>query len=286
MNRPAGEPLTPQLAREVCERIGSAAVLQGSVARLGSRYVLGLRASSCVTRAEIDDQQVEAVDKEGVLAAISRMAVSFRSRTGESLAALRKHNVPLQEATTPSLAALKAYNSARQMSFSAGTVTAVPMLQRAIQIDPQFAMAHALLGLTYAGMGESDLAEESTAKAYELRGRASERERFFIAVNYDRTVTRNLERAQQTCEQWERTYPRDADAPGIASGFIPQGVGNYERAIEEAKKAIALDPDDTYAFVNLAAGYLFLNRLEEDQTSMRPFQRAQSGFPGDPADPA
>jgi eukaryotic-like serine/threonine-protein kinase len=140
-------------------------------------------------------------------------------------------------------------------------------------------MAHATLGLTYSAIGESDLADESTATAYELRQRASERERLFISVNYDREVTRNLERAQQTCELWEHTYPRDPGVPAMASGFISQGIGNYERSIEAAKKAIALDPDHTFAYVNLTAAYFFLNNLEKAKQVCARFSEHKLVFP-------
>ena len=150
-----------------------------------------------------------------------------------------------------------------------GAAPSAPLFLRAIEIDPQFAMAHALLGLTYASMGESDLSAESTARAYALRNRASERERFFITVTYDREVTRNLERAQQTCELWLHTYPRDVDAPVLSSGFISQGVGNYQRSLEEAAKAIALNPDHSFAYANLAASYLWLDRYSDAEKAIR-----------------
>ena len=279
MGKSADAPLTLNVAREVCERTGSAAVLEGSISRLGTQYVLGLRAHSCRTEDVIDDQQSQAGSKEDVLAALSRIARKFRSRAGESLTTIRKHDIPLQEVTTPSLDALKAFSSARQASFSVGTAASVPLFKRAIEIDPQFAMAYATLGLTYSALGESELSAEYTAKAYALRNHTSERERLFITVNYDRSVTRNLERAQQNCELWEQTYPRDPDAPAIASGFISQGVGNYERSIEQAQRAIRLDPDHTFAYVNLAASYFFLNRFEQAKAICNRFSGSNQVFP-------
>ncbi len=168
MGKSANAPLTLNVAREICERTGSAAVLEGSISRLGTQYVLGLRAHSCRSEDVLDDQQSQAGSREDVLAVLSRMARRFRSRAGESSTTVRKHDIPLREATTPSLEALKAFSSARQASFSVGTAASVPLFQRAIEIDPQFAMAYATLGLTYSALGESDLSAEYTAKAYAL----------------------------------------------------------------------------------------------------------------------
>ncbi len=279
MGKSADAPLTLNVAREICERTGSAAVLEGSISRLGTQYVVGLRAHSCRSEDVLDDQQSQAGSREDVLAVLSRIARRFRSRAGESSTTVRKHDIPLEEATTSSLEALKAFSSARQAVFSVGTAASVPLFQRAIEIDPQFAMAYANLGLTYSALGESELSAEYTAKAYALRDHTSERERLFITVNYDHSATRNLERAQQNCELWEQTYPRDPDAPAIASGFISQGVGNYERSIEQAQRAIRLDPDHTFAYVNLAASYFFLNRFEQAKAICNRFSESNQVFP-------
>ncbi|MGA8596835.1 MAG: winged helix-turn-helix domain-containing protein [Bryobacteraceae bacterium] len=274
MAKPADAPLTPELASEICERIGAAAVLEGSISSIGTHYVVGLHARNCRTGASIDDEQAETARKEEVLDALTQVARKFRSRAGESLASIRKLDKPLAEATTPSLDALKAYGAARAMALSTGTVAAVPLFKRAIEIDPQFALAHAMLGLTYSAMGESVLSVESTTRAYQLRDRTSERERYFITANYDRGVTRNLQRAQQTCNLWTQIYPRDADAHVVCSGFISQGVGNFDKSIEEARRAIELDPDHAFAYINLAASYLYKNRLQEAETTIeRAFDR-------------
>jgi tetratricopeptide (TPR) repeat protein len=236
--------------------------------------VLGLRAKNCRTADVLDEEQAQAAKKEDVLNALSQIASRFRTRVGESLATVEKHEIPLPEATTPSLEALKAYSTASKVSFSTGSVAAVPLLRRAIEIDPKFAMAHALLGLTYSANGESVLSTESTSKAYELRDRASDRERFFITAAYDREVTRNLEKAQQTCELWGQTYPRDADAHALLSGFTTQGSGKYEKSIDEAQIAIGLDPDHAFAYANLAYSYFFLDRLREaEDTILRASER-------------
>jgi len=269
MGRPADARLTPELAREICERSASAAaVLDGSVASLGSQYVLGLRATNCRTGDVLDEEQAQAARKEDVLNALSQIASRFRTRIGESLSTVEKHDTPLADATTPSLEALKAYSAAVRVALSTGHVAAVPLLRRAIAIDPKFAMAHAFLGLAYSGMGESVLSAESTSKAYELRDRASDREKFFIVFAYERQVTGNLEKAQQTCELWAQTYPREVEPHALMSGASSQGTGKFERSIAEAKKALGLNPDHTYGYVNLAFSYFYLDRLEEAVTTL------------------
>ncbi|MBV8895753.1 MAG: winged helix-turn-helix domain-containing protein [Acidobacteriaceae bacterium] len=268
MGRPSGQVLTSDLAREVCERTGSSAVIEGSIARLGSRYVVGLNAKSC-SGETIYVEQLQAMHKENVLDALSQIVRKFRQGVGESRAVIRQHDTPLAEATTPSLDALKAYSTARKVAFSASFNSAVPLLQRAIELDPGFAMAHAFLGRIYADIGESVKSAESTRRAYELRDRATEHERFFITFSYDRQVTGNLDSALQTAELWAHTFPRDAEPHALLSGFSSQGLGRYEKTIAEAGKAIALDPDITPAYLNLAFGYVFLNRFDEAEAALK-----------------
>src|SRR5262249_46183108 len=161
------------------------------------------------------------------------------------------------------------YSTGLKVLFSKGIAAAVPFFNRAVEIDPQFAIAHAHLGLAYSDMGESVLSMESTREAYQLRDRASDREKFFITLNYDRDVTGNLGKARETCELWAQTYPRDAAAHGLLSGFTSQGSGKYEQSIEEAERAIALDPDMTPAYANLASSHLYLDRTEEAEKTLQ-----------------
>ncbi len=225
MGQPADARLTPDLAREICERTASAAVLDGSIARLGSQYVLGLRAKNCRTGDVLDEEQVQAVRKEDVLNALSQIASKFRTRVGESLTTVEKYSTPLAEATTPSFEALKTYSAALKVLSSTGSAAALPLFRRAIEIDPKFAMAYAVLGRMYGDIEDPALSAESTSKAYQLRDRASDRERFFITASYDIQVTGNLEKAQQTCEAWAQTYPREKLGPhGFLGAIIyPQG---------------------------------------------------------------
>jgi eukaryotic-like serine/threonine-protein kinase len=269
MDQPPDARLTSDIAQGVCVRTASAAVLEGSIASLGSQYVLGLRAKNCTTGDILADDQTQAARKEDVLGALSQMASRFRTRVGESLATIEKHSTPLEEATTPSLEALKAYSVAWKAMMSAGWVRALPLYQRAIAIDPDFAMGHAQVGFGYSVMGESALARPSALKAYQLRGRVSDVERFYIETLYDRDFTGNLEREQRTLESWADSYPRDARPPGLVSGLAMTSTGQCESAIAEADKAIALDPDLNPAYAGKAFNQLCLNRLDDALLTIR-----------------
>jgi len=269
MGKPADAPLTPEIAREICERTASAAVLDGSIASLGSQYVLGLRAQDCRTGDVLAEEQVQAARKEDVLNALGQMASKFRTRVGESLTTVRKHDTALAEATTPSLEALKAYSAGWQVSFHSGSAAAVPFLKRSVEIDPNFASAYALLGRLYGDIGESVLSAMNTSRAYQLRDRASDQEKFFISASYDLQVTGNLERAQQTCALWIQTYPRSWLPHGLLSGGIYPQMGKYEEAIAEAKAALGIDPDFASGYGNLAVSYVSLDRWAEAESTLK-----------------
>jgi DNA-binding winged helix-turn-helix (wHTH) protein/tetratricopeptide (TPR) repeat protein len=269
MVEPSDARLTPRLARQVCERIGSAAVLEGSIASLGSQYVLGLRATSCQTGDVLDQEQAQAAKKEEVLSALSQIASRFRIRVGESLATVKRHDTPLARATTPSLDALKAYSESLRVNFRNGGVAAIPFVKRAIEIDPKFAMAYAFLGRLYGDIGESVLSAESVTRAYQLRDRVSDLEKFFITAMYERQVTGNLEKARENCELWAQTYPRDAIPRGLLSGGISVDVGRYENGAEEARKALALDPDFPFGYANLAFNDVSLGRLDQGEGALQ-----------------
>jgi tetratricopeptide (TPR) repeat protein/predicted Ser/Thr protein kinase len=265
MGKPSDARLSPEIAQEVCVRTASAAVLEGSIASLGSQYVLGLQAKDCRSGDILAEEQVQAARKEDVLNSLSQIASKFRARLGESLTTVERHNTRLELATTSSLDALKAYSAGIRASVSTGSSDALPHLKHAVEIDPQFAMAYAAMGLMYSNLGESVLARESTSKAYQLRDRASDREKFFIMALYDRQVTGNLEKEQQTLELWAQTYPRDRDAHGVLSGFALQGSGQYEKSIAEANIALGIDPDFGVGYVNIAYSYFYLDRLPETE---------------------
>ena len=270
MGQRADARLTPQLAQELCARTGSAAVLEGSIASLGNHYVVGLRATDCRTGDALDVEQAQAARKEDVLNVLSQIATTFRTRVGESLATVEKHSTPLPEATTPSLEALKAFSGGWKV-FSAGTglPAAVPLFKRALEIDPEFAMAHAALGMVYGIIGEPALSAESNSKAYQLRDRASDAEKFFIAATYDMQVTGNLERAQQTCEAWAQTYPREIGSHGFLASAIYPVLGAYEKAIEHARSLVAADPDFPIAYYQLAFNLTYVDRVTEASDTLR-----------------
>jgi Tfp pilus assembly protein PilF len=268
MGRPPDTPLTPELGREVCERTGSAAVLEGSIAPIGSQIVLGLNARNCTNGDVLDDEQVQVARKEEVLSALTQMASRFRVRVGESLITVKKHAMPLAEAATPSLDALKAFSTGWKVLMASHSA-ALPFFQRAIEIDPDFATAHAWLARMYGGLGESVLSRESSRKAWQLRHRASDQERFFIDFSYHRQVTGDLEKARQTCELWAQTYPRDMQPHAFLAGSVSTAFGKFEKATEEGKRAIELDPDHPYAYANLAASYIYRERLEEARITLQ-----------------
>jgi len=269
MGQPQNVRLTSEIARDICERTGSAAVVEGSIDSLGSKYVLGLSARNCRTGDILYQEQVQAGRKEDVLSALSQIARKFRRRAGESLATVNRYSTPLAEATTPSLEALKAFSTGQVLGITKGSPSGLPLLQRAVAIDPKFAVAFAMLGLTYATVGEMALAQENSRRAWELRDRASEHERFFIELTYHRVVTGNLEKARQTCEPWSQAYPRDDRPHSLLAGGILLGMGRFERAEEEGKKSIELEPQNAYGYHNLACNYILRNRPDEAQSVLK-----------------
>jgi len=262
MGQPSDARLTPELAEEVCERVGATAALDGSIAALGTQYVIGLRARNCATGDVLAEEQVQAARKEDVLDALSRVATAFRTRVGESLATVTKYSTPLQEATTSSLEALKTYTEAHRITLSEGMGKAVPIYRRALGLDPDFAMAHGELGLAYSVMGETGLSMHHTTRAFELRDRATERERFQISALYERQVTGNLEHARQIFESWVQAYPRDDVAHSLYAGFTAHGTGRYERAIELSEKSITLNPDNGYGYGQIGLASLCMDQLD------------------------
>ena len=271
MGQPKDARLTPEIAREVCERAASAAVLEGSIASVGSQYVLGLRARQCSTGRILDQEQTQAARREDVLNSLSQIARIFRTRVGESLATVEKHSTPLAQATTSSIEALKAYSTGLKASLSGGG-PGIASLRHALEIDPTFAMAWAHLGLAYSGQGESVLSAESTMKAWQLRDRVSDREKFFIDFNYEREVTGNLEKAYQTLELWLQTYPRRGEDPnpqGLLGGLATHGTGRFERAIQASKERIAAEPDVVVGYGGLAQSYFFLDRFSEAESVLQ-----------------
>jgi eukaryotic-like serine/threonine-protein kinase len=270
MGRPEAQ-LTADVAQQICQRTASAMVLEGSIASLGSQYVLGLRAKNCSTGNTVHQEQVQVARREDVLNSLSRIARTFRTQVGESLATIEKHSKLLEEATTPSLEALKAYSSGVKQTLASGTAAGIPALRRAVEIDPAFAMAYAQLGLSYSTLGESVLAAENSTKAWQLRDRVTDRERFFIDFNYDRNATGNLEKAYQTLELWVETYPRaqGQTARGLLAGISAHGTGRFERVIEITQRRIEEEPDTIFGWSSLARANYYLGRFDEAEATIR-----------------
>jgi serine/threonine protein kinase/Tfp pilus assembly protein PilF len=262
MGRPAGDRLTPETAREICQRTGSKAMLTGSIAGIGSQFVIGLKAVNCDTGDVLAGAQEQAAGKETVLKALDSAAVSLRGKLGESLSSVQKYATPLSEATTTSLEALKAYSLGRKTVLAKGDTAALPFYKRAVELDPKFAMAYSAMAGNYSNLSEGSRAAEYARKAYDLREKVSERERFQIEARYYLYATGELDKAAQTCELWKQTYPRDASPYGNL-GFIYSELGNLEKILEESLEALRLQPDAAVNYGNVGNGYTNLNRLDE-----------------------
>ena len=269
MGQPA-QRITPDLAREICIRTGSKATVLGSISNLGSQYVMGLSAVGCGSGDTLATEQGQAADKKDVLKTLGRTAKDLRRKLGESLVTVEKFDVPV-EATTPSLEALQAYSMGGRTSRRKGDAEAIPFFKRAIDLDPNFALAYAGLSLAYFNLNQAGLAAENATKAYELRDRVSERERYRISTTYYHAVTGELEKATEVYELWSKSYPRD-DTPPLNLGVVYQQLGRYDKAVVETEQAQRLAPTTT-GYGNLAFEYIALNRLDDADKVL---QRAQS----------
>lgn len=267
MGRPANAPITSDVAREICQRSGSAATLAGSISMLGSQYVIGLDAADCQTGNPLAEEQVTANRPEDVLASLGQAVNNLRSRLGESLASVRKFNTPLAEATTSSLPALKAYSEAEEARESGNLPQAITLLQQAIQLDPNFAMAYEELGTAETDLGEFGLGAENLSKAHGLRNRVSERERLQIESLYDMSVPGDLDAARQSLLQWQQTYPQDSRAY-LDLGYLDSGVGQWADAVNQTLQALRLLPRDAISLGNLAQDYMVLGRLDEARSTL------------------
>jgi len=257
--------LTPEIARQVCLWNASAAVIEGSIAKLGNQYVLGLKAVNCGTGDSLAEEQVTAEGKEQVLKALAQGAATLRGKLGESLMTVEKFNVPVEEVTTPSLEALQAYSLGRTVLIDKEDhMGSIPLFQRAISLDPKFAMAYASLGLAYAEVSERD-SVFNYRMAYELRDRVSEREKFYIESHYHESVTGNLEKSRQVYELWERTYPRD-DIPHFNLSGNALTLGQFDMAEQEARESLRLLPGDCLSYARLLLAYISSNRFAEAHT--------------------
>jgi len=279
MGQPADTKLTPKISQEICQRTGSTAVIDGSIANLGNQYVLGLKAVSCRTGDALAVQQITAEGKERVLPALSEAATKLREKVGESLSTVQNFDTPLEQATTPTLEALQAYSLGRKTLAEKGAfAAAVPLFERAIHLDPNFAIAIASLGTSYGNLGETTLAAENIRRAYGLRERVSERERIYIEAKYNSYILGDFEKTRQTYELWAETYPRDS-VPRMNLGELYCRLGQYDRALEEAREGLRLE-ENAINYSTLLEVYINLNRLEEAQTTAQDAQDKKLDSPG------
>ncbi len=269
--------LTPQIARELCLRTASAAVLNGSIAEIGTQYLLTLKAVNCVSGESLASTEAQANDKNHVLDALGKAASDIRNKLGESLSAVQKFDTPLEQATTSSLEALQAYSLGRK-AIGSNDAAAVPLFQQAIRLDPNFAMAYASLGTSYANLGETSLASENTRKAYELREQVSARERFYIESHYDDNVTGDVEKARQVYQLWAQTYPRDELPPNNLC-LIYRKLGQYDKALAQFREASRINPASGLSYAQLVNSYLTLNRLDEARATAEEAQAKKLDSP-------
>ena len=262
MGRSPGDRLTPEIAREVCVRTGSKAMVNGSITALGSQYVIGLRAVDCSNGDLLAEKQEQAANKEGVLKALDAAAVYLRHKLGESLRSIKRYDTPVEAATTPSLEALQAFSLGQKIRPVKGDQAALPFFLHAIELDPNFARAYVALSSSYLTLNELQPAEENARKAYELRDRVSEQERFVIVTAYYLNSTGELYKAAQVYELWQKMYPRDY-IPYVGLGYISSLLGNQERSVKEDSDALRLEPNDWVNYASLANDYMNLNRLDE-----------------------
>ncbi len=262
MGRAKDERLTTDLAREVCQRSQSTAVLAGSIASLGQHYAIGLNAINCQTGDSLGSEQMEAARREDVLKRLGDVTTKLRKKLGESLASVQKYDTPIEQATTASLEALQAYSLGIKTHREKGDEAAIPFFKQAIELDPNFAMAYARLGIGYWNQGETGLASENTKQAYALRDRVSERERFYIDGHYFDVVTGELEKTVQVYELWQQTYPRDV-VPYTNLTVAYKDLGQPEKALSVAREQLRLESNSSNGYGNLASVYRSLDQLRE-----------------------
>jgi DNA-binding winged helix-turn-helix (wHTH) protein/tetratricopeptide (TPR) repeat protein len=276
MGRSPEERLTPELGRELCQRVAGKALLSGSIARLGSHYVIGLTAAGCSTGNRLASEQVQAANKEDVLKALGKAASSLRSKLGESLSSVEKFDAPIEDVTTPSLEALKAYSLGRKVLVEQGNLAAIPFYERAIELDPNFAIAYAGLASAQSNLNRSNLATAPLEKAFALRDRVSEREKFRISALYYKLVTGDVERSNQTYRFWTQTYPLDW-LPHHALAFNLQELGRYEESVGESREALRLNPDASPPYTTLAYSCLALNQPDVAEATVQQAQLHRVG---------
>ncbi|HEY4843382.1 MAG TPA: serine/threonine-protein kinase [Terriglobales bacterium] len=268
MGRSADERVTGSVAREICEREHIKAMLSGSIATLGSQYVVALDATNCATGDSLAREQVTAATKEAVLSAVGKAASSLRGKLGESLASIQKFDTPVTEATTSSLEALKAYAAADELRNGGSEAESIPLFQHATEVDPNFAMAHARLAAIYNNLGEEDRSVAEAKKAFDLRERVSERERFYITDHFY-TANGDIEKDKETLELAIKTYPNNSDPYPNLALIYNLFYGQFEKAIPLANEFTRLEPNSPFGYEHAAGPYMALNRVEEARSVLQ-----------------
>ncbi len=280
MGRSPDERLTSDVAREICVRDGVKAMLTGSISPLGSHYVIDLNAVNAQTGDSLGRAQVESESKELVLKSLDQAASSLRQKLGESIGSVQKFATPLEQATTSSLEALQAFTLGQAEHSKLDDEKAVPYLKRAIELDPNFAMAYATLGVVYGNLSQTSQQLKNLSKAFDLKDRASEREKLYISAHYYGEVTREIDKGLAVYEQWKQTYPRDSVPwDNLALGY--ETTGQPEKSMANASEALRLNPKDVFAYANLADSYEILGRYDEAKTVV---EQARSQGLGSPTD--
>jgi tetratricopeptide (TPR) repeat protein len=262
MGRSGDERVTSDVAREICQREGVKAMMLGSISSLGSHYVVTLEALNAQNGDSLAREQVEAESKEQVLKSLDHAASALREKLGESIGSVQKFATPLESATTSSLDALKEFSLGQAEHAKFNDEAAIPHLKRAVEIDPNFAMALATLGVANDNRSNTKDGFEYIRKAFDLRERASEREKFYISSHYYGEVTRQVDKDIEILEQWIQSYPRDS-VPRDNLSLIEKFAGQLDKSLANASEATKIDPKDPYSYQNLAAAYLSLNRYDE-----------------------
>jgi DNA-binding winged helix-turn-helix (wHTH) protein/tetratricopeptide (TPR) repeat protein len=262
MDQKPGARLTPDFARQICQRTGSAADLEGSISRLGAQYLLTVRAVNCANGRLLASSEASA-DENHILDALGKVSSDIRNKLGESLSTVQRFDTPLQQATTPSLEALKAFSSGIRVIDAKGSDAAIPFFEHAIELDPKFALAYAYLGIMENDILEPSKAVEYERKAYELRERTSEVEKYAITASYEKEVNGNIDKAIEACQLWIQAYPRAFHPHDLMAGEMLGVIGQYNRAVDEASRAILLNPDFPIAYTQRMLSLIALNRLDE-----------------------
>ena len=267
MGRPPDQPVTGEVARELCQRVGSKALMSGSISNLGNEYLIGLNAINCSSGDTLVSEQARASGKGEVLKSLDISAAAMRRKLGESLASVQKFATPIEEATTSSLEALKAYSVGRRAIYAKGTVAGIPYYQRAVELDPNFALAYRALAVAYGNIGQGTRAIQNASKAFQLHERVSERERYAIEALYYSQATGELEKSNQVYELWKQSYPRDA-LPPLNLGDNSMRLGQWEKALRDTEDSLRLELGAAITYENLAQIQLALSHTEEAKTTV------------------